>query len=86
MTMFDHLTDDELLQVAKHHQAKFDAAWRVVMATHYRSGRYIDSHDTMEREYIVLGTIGRYIYANRDNSLYKDYLKLNTGIATTSAL
>jgi hypothetical protein len=67
--LFDQLTDDQLISVAKHHLAKFNAAWKVCMSSHYSTGRYIDSNDTMSREYEVLGKIQRYIYDNRPAQL-----------------
>lgn len=63
--LFDQLTDDQLLNVAQHHLDKFNRSWKVVMSSHYKTGRYIDAHDTMDREYDVLGKIHHYIYNNR---------------------
>lgn len=78
-TLFDRLNDTELLSVARHHQDKFNRAWSVVMRTHYRTGQHIDAHDTMEREYKVLGQIGQYIYNSRPHTVYKEWLQLNVG-------
>jgi hypothetical protein len=66
----DQLTDDQLINVTKHHAQKFDRAWMVCMSSHYRSGRYIDAHDTMEREYDVLGQLHEYVYSNRPAAVH----------------
>lgn len=71
--LFDQLTNDQLISVAKHHQAKFNDAWKIVMSSHYKTGRYIDAEDTMNREYEVLGKIHRYIYNNRPAQLAEQF-------------
>jgi hypothetical protein len=74
--LFDQLSDDELIGVAQHHVDKFNRAWKIVMANHYKSGRYIDAEDTMNREYGVLGLIEDYIRNNRPAKLHDQYQKL----------
>ena len=78
--LFDQLTDQQLINYAKHHQVKFNRAWNVVMTSHYKTGRYIDASVDMDREYGALGTIGKYIYSNRSAATYNEYLSLNIGI------
>ena len=69
-TLFDRLTDDQLIAVTEHHLEKFNRAWQTVMASHPKSGRYIDAHDSMDREYAVLGQLQRYIYSHRPAALH----------------
>ena len=68
--LFDQLTDDQLIAVAEHHLAKFNRAWATCMSSHHRTGKHIDAHDTMEREYGVLGQLHQYVYANRPAAVH----------------
>jgi len=68
--LFDQLTDQQLVDVTRHHAAKFDAAWIVCMSAHHRSGRYIDAHDTMERQYKILGQLVDYTYNRRSHTVW----------------
>jgi hypothetical protein len=68
--LFDLLSDDELISVAEHHRDKFNRAWTTCMSSHPRTGKYIDAHDTMEREYSVLGQLHQYTFNHRPSPVH----------------
>jgi hypothetical protein len=72
-TLFDQLSDEELIKVGQHHADRFNRAWGTVMRTHYKSGQHIDAHDTMDRQYEVLGVLSRYVRTHRPAGLYEDF-------------
>jgi hypothetical protein len=74
-TLFDQLTNEQLISATRHHAAKFDAAWAVCMSTHYRSGRHIDAQDTMERQYRILGQLVDYTYGHRPHTVWAAVVK-----------
>jgi hypothetical protein len=74
-SLFDQLTDEQLVSVTRHHAEKFDDAWAVCMSTHYRSGRHIDAQDTMERQYRILGQLVDYTYGHRPHTVWDAVVK-----------
>lgn len=73
--LFDQLTDDQLISITQHHLQKFNEAWRICMSSHYKTGRYIDAHDTMEHEYAVLGQLHRYVYNHRPAAVHDRFVE-----------
>ena len=68
--LFERLSDEDLLKVAKHHSEKWDRAWHTSMTTHYKSGRHICAQDDMKRIYEVLGHIVDHAYNDRPAAFY----------------
>lgn len=80
--LLDRYSDEQILAMALRHRAKFDDAWKVCMTTHFRSGRYIDAHDRMERAFLAMGQLRSYVYNNRPHTFYDRFLaELNYGTA-----
>jgi hypothetical protein len=74
--LFDRLTDDQLVDVAQHHVDKFNRAWEVVMANHYKTGRHIDAKYQMDRESELIDVIGQYISNHRPNQLHDRFVSI----------
>jgi hypothetical protein len=69
-TLFDRMTDDQLISCAERQLEKFNRAWVLVMRTHYKSGAHIDASAAMDRAYKALGELQRYIYSNRPAAVH----------------
>lgn len=71
--LFDCLSDDQLIKLAQSHLDKFNNQWRIVMSSHYTSGRHIDAQVSMDEEYATLGAIHNYIYDSRPAALWERF-------------
>lgn len=77
MTMFDNLSDAQLLNITQEHLNKFNKAWLIIMANHYSNGVYIEAESKMKQHYKILGDLERYIYSNRALSVYESFKSLS---------
>lgn len=64
-TFYDRLSDDQLVASARKLSQRFDAAWKVCMASHYSSGRHIDAKVQMDGAYEALAHLCSYAYSHR---------------------
>lgn len=77
MTIYNNLSDEQLLSVTQKHLNKFNKAWLVTMSTHYSSGSYIDAESKMREHYKILGDLERYVYSNRPANVYESFKSLS---------